>query len=232
MSFTDEVIIADTAFDVSADNYDEFDHEIDPARLGNKLRQENTLKGSVREYQLYSDKYLLLNFIEKKNAKAKYFRVNLACLSSEPEHNKIRKWNWLYAAVAMGALSVLCLYLAISETIKLEYCAIAGTVFLTSTLILVLIFIYLMRDEYIFKSRFGEARLFLLENKKPSQQQFDNFFIILQQAIDKAQTQMPTSDRLVGELKMCRRLRDEGIIDDETYTIARTVIFKHEQYKT
>lgn len=226
----EEVIIADTAFDVPTDNYDEFDHEIDPARLGNKLRQENNLKGSIREYQFYSDKYLLLNFIEKKSVKAKYFRVNLACLSSEPERNRVINWNWLYAAFTAGALSGLSLYLAISQTVKLEYCAIAGSITLTAALIFFLIFIYLMRDEYIFKSHFGNARLFLIENKKPDQQAFDSFFIVLQQAIEKAQSNMPVKEKLIDELRMCRRLRDEGIIDDETYTVARTVIFKHKQY--
>ena len=76
------------------------------------------------------------------------------------------------------------------------------------------------------------SAIFLIENKKPSQQAFDSYFISLQQSIDKAQASISVSDRLVGELKMCRRLRDEGIIDDEAYTIARTAIFKHEQYKS
>lgn len=228
----EEVIIAGTAFDVPTDNYDEFDHEIDPARLGRKLRQENPHKGSVREYQFYAENHLLLNFVEKKNARAKYFRVNLACLSSEPERNKIRKWRWLYAAAATGSLSGLCLFLAIAKYVRLEYCAIAGGISLTAALIFALIFLYLMRDEFIFKSRFGNARLFLIENKKPDQQAFDNFFISLQQAIDRAQSKTSVSDRLIEELKMCRRLRDEGIIDDAAYTVARTAIFKHEQYKT
>jgi hypothetical protein len=227
----EEVIIAGTAFDVPTDNYDEFDHEIDPARLGKKLRQENPHKGSVREYQFYAENHLLLNFIETKNARAKYFRVNLACLSSEPERNRIIKWNWLYAAAAAGTLSGMCLFLAIAKYVKLEYCAIAGGISLTAALIFALIFLYLMRDEFIFKSRFGNARLFLLENKKPEQQAFDNFFISLQQAIDRAQSKTSVSDRLIEELKMCRRLRDEGIIDDAAYTVARTAIFKHEQYK-
>jgi hypothetical protein len=38
-------------------------------------------------------------------------------------------------------------------------------------------------------------------------------------------------EQLVGELKMCRRLRDENIIDDAVYTAARTSIFKHQRYR-
>jgi len=228
----EEVIIANALLDVQADNYEEFEQEIDPAKLGEKLIQTNTLKGTCREYQLYRSNYLLLNFVERKHAKEKKFRVNLACLTSEPEHNKVIVWKWLYWALAAGALAGLSIYLGVSETVKPLYCLLSGTIAVTISLICSVIFVYLMRDEFIFKSRFGDARLFLIENKKPSQQEFDQYFIILQQAIDIARANIPVSDRLVGELKMCRRLRDEGIIDDEAYTIARTAIFKHKQYKS
>ena len=227
-----EVIFASAVFDAPADNYEEFDQEIDPAKLGEKLIQTNTLKGTRREYQLYTSSYLLLNFVERKRAKEKKFRVSLAWLSSEPEHNKVIIWKWLYAVFGAGALAGLSLYLGISETVKPLYCLLAGTITVTIALICCLIFVYLMRDEFIFTSRYGHAKLFLIENKKPAQQEFDRYFIMLQQAIDKAQTHMSVPDRLVGELKMCRRLRDEGIINDESYTTARTAIFKHDQYKS
>lgn len=227
----EEVIIANTAFDVPPDNYDEFDQEINPEKLGRKLRQQNTLKGTIREYQFYAPGYLLLSFVEKKKASTKKFRLNLAALCSEPEHNKIILWKWLYAAFAAAGLLGLSIYLALTETINAEYCFIAGTMTLTACIIFLLTFIYFMKDEYIFKSHFGNIRLFLIENKKPDQQAFDSFFIHLQQNIDKTQAALSVADRLVDELKMCRRLRDEGIIDNNSYTIARTAIFKHEQYK-
>lgn len=231
-NFNEEVIIAGTALDVHADNYEEFDQEIDPDKLGKKITQTNPLKGSVREYQLYGPRHLLLNFVEKKKADEKKFHVNLAWLSSEPEHHKIVVWKWLYRALAAGALAGLFLIFAMTEIIEIKYCIVAGTIALTTGLILFLIFIYQMRDEYIFKSYFGNAKLFLIENKKPAQQEFDSYFINLQQTIDRAQANISVADRLLGELKMCRRLKDEGIIDDKTYTDARTAIFKHEQYKT
>ena len=228
----EEVIFTSAVYDVHADNYEEFDQEIDPAKLGEKLVQTNTLKGTRREYQLYGGNHLLLNSVERERAKEKHFRVNLACITSEPEHNKVIVWKWLYAALGAGVLAALGVYLGISETVKPVYSLVAGTITVTASLICALIFVYLMRDEFIFKSRYGSAKLFLMENKKPSQQEFDRYFISLQQAIERAQSKIPVSDRLVDELKMCRRLRDEGIIDDETYTIARTAIFKHEQYKS
>jgi len=228
----EEVIIGSAVYDVPADNYEEFDQEIDPTKLGEKLVQNNTLKGTRRQYQLYGANYLLLNLKEKERAREKQFCVNLAWLSSEPEHNKVIVWKWLYAALGAAALASLFIFLSESEILAPIYGTIAGSITIAATLICALIFVYLMRDEFIFKSRYGDARLFLLENKKPSQQEFDRYFINLQQAIERAQSGISVPERLVGELKMCRRLRDEGIIDDETYINTRTAVFKHEQYKS
>ncbi len=161
----DEVIIASAAYDVPADNYEEFDQEIDAKKLGDTLLQRNTLKGTVRELQFYSDSYLLLSIVKKKNAKAEKFRVNLACLSSEPIHQKIIVWKWLFAALLAAALSGLFIFFAIDETIRPIYSIVASTISLTASLILSLIFIYQMRNEYIFISQFGGASLFLIENK-------------------------------------------------------------------
>ena len=232
VDMVEEVIIGSAVYDVPADNYEEFDQEIDPTKLGEKLVQNNTLKGTRRQYQLYGANYLLLNLKEKERAREKQFCVNLAWLSSEPEHNKVIVWKWLYAALGAAALASLFIFLSESEILAPIYGTIAGSITIAATLICALIFVYLMRDEFIFKSRYGDARLFLLENKKPSQQEFDRYFINLQQAIERAQSDISVPERLVGELKMCRRLRDEGIIDDETYINTRTAVFKHEQYKS
>lgn len=227
-----EVIIASAACDVPADNYEEFDMEIDPKKLGDKLAQTNTLKGTVREFQFYSDSHLLLAFTKNKKTAKKEFRVNLSCLSSEPIHHKIIVWKWLFAALASAVLTGLFIFLTGNETLQAEYGIIAATISLTAALIFLLVFIYHIRNEYIFTGQFGGSHLFIIENKKPDQETFDSFFIKLQQAIDRSKTKIPVSDQLVDELKMCRRLRDEGIIDDRSYTTARTAIFKHQQYKT
>lgn len=227
-----EVIIASAACDVPADNYEEFDMEIDPKKLGDKLVQTNSLKGTVREFQLYSDSHLLLSLTKNKKTGTKEFRVNLNCLSSEPVHHKVIPWQWLFAALSSAVLTVLLVFFTINETLPPEYGIIAATVATTAAVIFSLIFIYQMRNEYIFTGQFGHSHLFLIENKKPDQEKFDRFFIKLQQAIDRSKTKTPVSDQLVDELKMCRRLRDEGIIDDDSYTVARTTIFKHQQYKT
>ena len=232
MQENDEIVMENVVVSASPDNYEEFDHELDPSKFGEKLVQENTLKGTVREYQIYASKYLLLSFIEGKKAAEKKFRINLAYTSPEPEHNKVIVWNWLYGALAAAALLGLFILLAVKEVINLEYGLLGGAITLTIAAICSLIFVYLMRNEYVFKSQFGGIDLFLIDNGKPNQKEFDRFFVDLQQLIDKSQSGEPVANRLVDELKMCRRLKDENIIDEEAYTVARTAIFGHKQYQS
>ena len=232
MQDEDEIVIENSVAEALPDNYEEFDHELDPAKFGDKLVQENTLKGTVREYQIYASKYLLLSFIEGKKAAEKKFRINLTYISPEPEHKKVIVWNWLYGALAAAVLFGLFILFAVKEVINLEYCLLGGAISLTIAAICTLIFIYLMRDEYIFKSQFGNIDLFLIDNGKPNQKDFDQFFIVLQQIMDKSQSEMSVANRLVDELKMCRRLKDEMIIDEPAYTAARTAIFKNKQYQS
>lgn len=228
----EEVIVAGSAADVSTDNYEEFDLEINPEKLGETLVQKNTLKGTFRQFQFYARNNLLLNIIDKKSAPEKKFQINLAWLSAEPQHNKIVIWKWLAIAICCAIASGAIAYMATQEMLKLEYCYVIGSITTSLTLVFILLFIYCMRDEYIFKSYFGDAEIFLIDNKKPNLHAFDDFYLKIQQTIDKTHNAISITDRLVGELKMCRRLRDAGIINDETYTRVRTVIFKHKEYKS
>lgn len=231
MGNSKEIIMESTVMDVSADNYDEFDHELVPEKLGKKLVQENRLKRTMREYQIYGPTHLLLNFIEKKKKAPINYRVNLTYLTSKPEHLTVTVMEWLYGAIAAGVMTILLIVFAIYGFITIGNSFIAGSVTLSITLICVFIFVYLKRDEYIFRGAFGGLPLFFLENSKPDQLTFDSFLVDFQQIIGKQHSKMSVMDRLVGELKMCRRLKDEGIIDDDAYTSARTAIFKHKEYK-
>lgn len=86
----EEIIISGAVFDAPTDNYEEFDQAIDFDKLGDKLVQKNTLKGTVREYQLYASRYLLLgSYKNKKGSQKISYRANMACLNSEPEHNRV-----------------------------------------------------------------------------------------------------------------------------------------------
>jgi hypothetical protein len=229
----EKIVISSAGLDTTADNYDEFDIEINPEDLGDKLVQTNILKGTISEYQLHPPGFLLLKS-HKKNDRSggASYRVSLAYLDPEPVHNRVVIWKWLYFALFIAVLAGLSFYLAQTQATDTIYFLVAGSIASTTSVIFLLIFVYLIRDEYIFRSRYGNARIFKIENRKPDKETFDHFFSNLNHFIHKAQHHISVSDRLVSELKMCRYLRDKNILNEETYTRARTAIFKHEQYKT
>ena len=213
------------------ENYDEFDIELDPAKMGPKLVQANRQKGELREFQIYGNKHLLIAVSKLDGGRARRYRVNLGYLADEPSHQKLVDWKWLIAALCFGGIAILCAAMAYLGYLAMDYAMIGGTITATLCALAALIFAYRLRDEYTFNSHVGNATLFAMENKRPTQSVFDGFFIQLQQLINQAATEEDIADRLVGELRMCRRLRDEGILDEDTYTNARTLIFRHQAYK-
>ena len=148
----EELVIHGTAFDVPSNNYEDFNQELDQNKLGAKLIQKNPLKGSLREYQYYDSRFLVLNFVDRKHAKAKNFRVNLACLKATPEHYRVFVWKWLYGAIAAGILAILSVYLTTLQSVRPEYGLAAASITLSTSLICLLTFIYQKRDEYIFRT--------------------------------------------------------------------------------
>ena len=71
-----------------------------------------------------------------------------------------------------------------------------------------------------------------MSNHKSGSKEFDLFLVRLREHIKSAQDRLTMHQRLVGELKELRRIRDEGKISNEQYESARNVIFKHEAFQS
>ena len=227
-----EQVIIESAggFDTTSDNYEEFDQELDPAKFGKKLCNSNVMRGSYNELQLYDTTHLFVRNRAKKHSPEKSYRVNLAWCSPEPEHFRLVVWKWLYISIAFFVLLAVDIILGAREVIPMMPAIYAGIPLLTLATIFLLVFFYCQRDEFIFHSNYGDTPLFMIENRKPKQDEFDRFFVELQQDIERLQSRAAIRDKLVGELQMCRRLKDAGIITEQAYTDVRTRIFRHEQY--
>ncbi len=225
----EEVIVANAALGFGDDNYDEFDAELNPAKLGESLLQVNSLKAVNHRFQLYDGKHLLIDVEHKK--KRRQFRVDLALLNAEPVHHRVIEWKWLAISLAGICILVLAIFLVVRQLLGVEIGIALGVVGLGDALLFFAIFLYRMQDDYIFHSRFGGARLFVMENKKPDLRQFEDFLGMLEQRIHKLWRNITIEAALISELKMCRRLRDTQIINEASYTRARTAIFRHERYK-
>ena len=67
----EDVIIVGAAYDTPADNYEEFDEQLIPEKLGDSLIQTSIMHGSFRALQLYDSRFLLIKQRKKQKSPEK-----------------------------------------------------------------------------------------------------------------------------------------------------------------
>lgn len=212
--------------------FDDDDAHLKPERVNVRYEQEQKFKGVKRTFKIFNDTqlhYTLKSFRYKDN---KQHRVNLAYINARPDRECTVSWNWLSTAFATIVWSLLLLYVGLFTQYKADYIVIVGVLLGTFSMISMLIFYYRTQDKLIYKSQVGNIPLFEVSNHKPGNREFDEFMGKLEQHISYSQKKLTMHQRLVGELKDLRRVRDEGKISNEQYESARNVIFKHEAFQS
>ena len=219
-----------TEITLSSDSDD--DAHLKPEHVNIVFVQEQKFKGVRRTFKIFNDTqlyYTLKSFRHKDN---KQHRVNLSYVDIQPERECTVAWKWLSTAFATIVWSMLLLYVGLFTQFKADYIVIVGVLLGTFSMISMLIFYYRTQDKLIFRSFVGNIPLFEVSNHKPGNKEFDLFMEKLRQHIKLAQAKLPMHQRLVGELKDLRRIRDEGKISNERYESARNTIFRHEAFQT
>ncbi len=208
------------------------DAHLKPEHVNTVYIQEQKFKGVKRAFKIFNETqlyYTQKSFRHKENTK---HRVNLNYVDLRPEREVRVAWNWLSTAFATIVWSMLLLYVGLFTQYKADYIVIVGVLLGTFSMISMLIFYYRTHDKLIFRSFVGKIPLFEVSNHKPGNKEFDTFMHTLKQHIKTAQGRLTMHQRLVGELKDLRRIRDEGRISNEHYESARNTIFKHEAFQT
>ena len=212
----------------------EFDDDahLKPERINVAYVQEQKFKGVRRTFKVFNDTqlhYTLKSFRHKDNAK---HRVNLGYVNIQPDRECTVAWSWLSTAFATIVWSMLLFYVGLFTQYKADYIVIVAVLLGTFSMLSMLIFYYRTQDKLIYRSFIGNIPLFEVSNHKSGNQEFDIFMKKLGQHIQHAQDKMSMHQRLVGELKDLRRIRDEGKISNEQYESARNVIFTHEAFQS
>ena len=198
------------------------DAHLKPEHVNIVFVQEQKFKGVKRTY------YTQKSFSHKDNTR---HRVNLNYVNIKPERECKVAWSWLSTAFATIVWSMLLFYVGLFTQYKADYIVIVGVLLGTFSMISMLIFYYRTHDKLIFCSHVGKIPLFEVSNHKPGNKEFDAFMETLRQHIKVAQDKLSMHQRLVGELKDLRRIRDEGRISNESYESARNTIFRHEAFQ-
>jgi len=196
-----------------------------------EFEQASKLRGIYRQLTIFNDTHCYQSIKNKHQRKYKY-RLNLAYLDPRPIRVRHIAWRWLYASLALWGVNVGLIFSGWLESASV---IILG-LFICSTavaLMTMMAFLYFTHDTVYFRSQFGKVRLMELINKRPDNDSFRAFIdkLVTQIKQSKTASNKNNSQLLASELQQLRRLKDETVIDEESYEKAKKLIFRHDAFK-
>lgn len=190
------------------------------------LRQRNSLGFDI-QIKLLDGRELQ---VVSKGKKAKQtYSVDILSLQDKSKKMFFIAWKWLFAGVSFFLFTLLMLkvlppYLSGNKNLYL------GIILFAGILGGVLCFFQFWKHtskKQIFYSRNAHIPIIELKVGKPSKEKFSAFINALEQRIKKFRAHMDLAEdkQLVGEMKMLRRLSDDGVISKKNYEAAKTKLF-------
>ena len=185
-----------------------------------------------REITIFNDNQCYQKIKLKHRRKYK-FRLDLGYLDPRPFRNRNIAWTWLYGSLAMWLLAIVFVVAGWFDTSSINLMGLFVVIIVVAIMSL-LAFFYLSYDTVYFRSQHGKIRLLELENKQPDQKTFTSAVNKIVVHINKSKSAkgLDSSKFLAAELKELRRLKDESIIPGESYEKAKSLIFKHQAFKS
>jgi hypothetical protein len=218
---TEEIIIEDL-FEEDADEIRE---------VHARFVQDSRFKGIRRDFTIFNKTHLLQSLQSFKNKRGNTHRINLQFVRQAPERHRQFAWRSLQVFGVCFVLSVIPACVWYFTKFKSEYLLVASLLLVVAGVIALLLFFYRSRDTYVYRSIAAGVPLIELDYHKPSRTEFDAFTDRLEAYIRRAQSSgMNRQQMLAGELKDLRRLKDAGLLSEETYANSRTLIFRHKDF--
>jgi hypothetical protein len=167
--------------------------------------------------------------VEKRGKRGfQKYTIDLLALDSASKVETIFGWQWLVTGILSILLMLVLLNLlpVLDESLLLRSITyllglgIAGGCFYTAW--------KRSSRKQIFYSRNGQVPLVELAMNFPTKQAFNAFVHQLEDRIESSQREMELSmkNQLAGEMRMLRRLSEEGILSEKVYNTAKTVLLK------
>lgn len=209
------------------------DSEIVIKKVNYKYKQKDILKGNVNNFMLFNDIYLFCLITSHHKKRPKY-RLDLTFFDSKPSKSFLIAWKSLIAGFLL-----LLVALFIPDTFNISFFASVGLNFLSMSVLLgiagfsSLLFAYFKSySRLVFRSYAGRVPLLILSHKS-MHKKYRKFVSLLQKSISLAHKKNGNTlhDRLVGEMKDLRRLKDAGVISERFYNQAQMIILKHKHYQ-
>ena len=190
------------------------------------LKQKNAL-GFTFQIKLVDGRELQV--LNKSKKSEQIYSVDILSLKDKSETVFSIAWKWLAGSISflifmLLLLKILPLYLNENKNIYL------GMILLSGVLGSILCFIQFWKHTFkkqIFYSRNAHVPIIILNSGKPTKKIFSSFISLIEERIKTFHEHMNLTEdkQLVGEMKMLRRLSDDGVISKKDYESAKTKLF-------
>ncbi len=191
------------------------------------LNQQNIL-GFDLQIKLVDGRQLQV--LSKGKKSEQNYSVDILSLKDKSKKIYFIAWKWLLASISFILIMLLCLkilpgYLDVNKNIYL------GVIILTGTVGSIICFIKFWKHtsiKQIFYSRNANVPLIVLNAGKPSKKIFLSFINAVEKRIETFRNHMNITDerQMTGEMKMLRRLSENGVISNKSYEKAKVKLLK------
>lgn len=190
------------------------------------FKQRNTLGYNI-QIKLVDGRELQVTSKGKKAAQT--YSVDILSLQDKSKKTIFIAWKWLISSISfllimLFLLAFLPAYLDTNKNLYLGVVLLTGVI--GSVFCLVQFLKYTSRQQ-VFYSRKAHVPIIILSAGKPSKKSFSSFIDFIEKRIKKFRSHMDIDEdkQLTGEMKMLRRLSDEGVISKKDYEKAKSKLF-------
>jgi hypothetical protein len=189
------------------------------------LRQQGSY-GVQREYQIVNGRNIRIAIGNK--ARHKIFNVPMLALAEKSKTHLHIAWAWLWLAIS-GVIAIpLYLYLKALLELKthvLDFVILAGLVM--AALIGFSMLILNFSRKRIYFTAYSKVPLFDILIGKPDPQSYKEFLNSFETCMQttRSEWQLRDEQQIAGEIRMLRRLANEGVITQKVYEEAKDKMF-------
>ena len=170
-----------------------------------------------------------LHVYRKENKLEKTYSVDILSLQDKSKNVFSIAWKWLIASISFFLVMLILLkflpaYLGDDKNLYLGIILLAGII---GSLLCFSRFCMKTSKKHIFYTRNAHVPIIVLSAGKPSKNTFRSFVNAIEKRIKKFRDHMDIAEdkQLTGEMKMLRRLSDNGVITKKVYENAKKKLF-------
>ena len=190
------------------------------------LKQRNSLGFDIK-IKLVDGRELQV--VSKGNKTKQSYSVDILSLQDKSKKTLNISWKWLFSSIGFILFTLLMLkilpsYLSENKNLSLAIILLAG---LTGGILSFVQFWKHTSIKQIFHSRNAHVPIVEITVGKPTKESFSSFVDLVEKRIKKFRSHMDIAEdkQLIGEMKMLRRLSDDGVISKKSYETAKEKLF-------